>query len=793
MNNFILNIAFIGNYLPRQCGIATFTTSLCESVAAVRPGLSCFAVPITDISEGYDYPDRVRFEIEEKNLESYRRAADFLNSNNPDIVCLQHEYGIFGGDDGIFILSLIRKLRMPIVTTLHTIMQNPSSRQRRILGEIADRSSFVVVMTEKAVELISSVYNVPLSKVRLIPHGIPDMPFIDPSFYKAQYDLAEKTVLLTFGLLSPNKGIEQVIRSLPEIIKVKPETVYIVLGVTHPGLIRHEGEAYRLSLQQLTTELHLEKHVLFRNRFVSADELKEFLVMADIYITPYLYEEQITSGTLAYSFGIGNAIISTPYWHAAELLADGRGILVPFRSPEAIAEAVIRLASNETERNAMRKNAYLAGREMTWPNVARKYVELFTEARVSRQNQITHTQGVRPGAQGGPLGGLFSEEEQNELPKLKLDHIKRLTDDTGIFQHAVYTVPNYNEGYCADDNARALILMILLAAQADEENPEFGRLAGIYLGLLQYAYDENTGRFKNFLNYDRSWVREAASEDSHGRVLWALGVCLGRSGNPGFQGTAAKLFEQGLPIVTQFSSPRAWALSIIAIHEYLERFSGDRLAEGIREELALRLFSLYKKNALPQWPWFEPYLTYDNAKLSHALIRSGSSTGNEEMLEAGMASLKWLMEIQTSPQGHFRPVGSDRVYNRGEEKPLFDQQPLEANSAISACLEACRISGDLFWYREAQRAFRWYLGGNDLSLFVFDAASGGCHDGLHVDRLNQNEGAESTLAFQIALVEMKEAEKRILLEPVAETCFPAGSLGRGSPPGEPIGGKASCR
>lgn len=762
MNKSILNIAFIGNYLPRQCGIATFTTSLCESVAAVRPGLSCFAVPITDTPEGYAYPDRVRFEIEEKNLESYRRAADFLNSNNPDIVCLQHEYGIYGGDDGLFILSLIRKLRMPIVTTLHTIMQNPSARQRRILTEIADRSSFVVVMTEKAVELISSVYNVPLSKIRLIPHGIPDMPFIDPSFYKAQYDLAEKTVLLTFGLLSPNKGIEQVIRALPEIIKAKPETVYIVLGVTHPGLIRHEGEAYRLSLQQLAAELHVEKHVLFRNRFVSADELKEFLVMADIYITPYLYEEQITSGTLAYSFGIGNAIISTPYWHAAELLADGRGILVPFRSPEAIAEAVIRLASNETERNAMRKNAYMAGREMTWPNVARKYVELFTEARMTRYSVTSQNQEIRPLA--GPLGGLFSEEEQNELPRLKLDHIRRLTDDTGMFQHAVYTVPNYNEGYCADDNARALILMVLLTAQADEAYPEFDRLAGIYLGLLQFAFDEKSGRFRNFLNYDRSWVDERASEDSHGRVVWALGTCLGKYHNPGFQGTAAKLFEQGLPIVTQFSSPRAWAFSIIAIHEYLRRFSGDRLADGIREELSLRLFALYKENARAEWPWFETCLTYDNAKLSHALILSGSDTGNETMLEAGMTSLKWLMETQTSPQGRFRPIGSDRVYKRGEEKPLFDQQPLEANSAISACLEARRVSGDMFWYREAQRAFRWYLGGNDLSLFVFDAASGGCHDGLHMDRLNQNEGAESTLAFQIALAEMKEAEKSILLE-----------------------------
>jgi hypothetical protein len=379
---------------------------------------------------------------------------------------------------------------------------------------------------------------------------------------------------------------------------------------------------------------------------------------------------------------------------------------------------------------------------------------------MTRQNQITL-----------PLGGRFSEEEQNELPRLKLDHVKRLTDDTGMFQHAIYTVPNYNEGYCSDDNARALILMALLASQADEEDPEFDRLAGVYLGLLQFAYDEKSGRFKNFLLFNRTWLNETASEDSHGRVVWALGTCLGRYSNPGFQGVAVKLFEQGLPAVTKFNSPRAWAFSILAIHEYLRRFSGDRLVDGIREELSLRLFALYKKNASTEWPWFEPYLSYDNAKLSHALIQSGSDSGNREMLEAGIASLKWLMETQTSPQGRFRPIGSDRVYNRGEEKPLFDQQPLEAHSAISACLEACRISGDMFWHREARRAFRWYLGGNDLSLFVFDAASGGCHDGLHVDRLNQNEGAESTLAFQLALAEMREAEKSILLE-------------------EPLGGKA---
>lgn len=756
MAGTIRTVAFIGNYLPRQCGIATFTTDICESVAAAHPELICFAVPVNDIPEGYAYPPRVRFEIRENDLSSYRRAADFLNINNPDVVSLQHEYGIFGGDDGIYILSLLRKLRMPIITTLHTVLKTPTARQRRIVLEIAERSSFLVVMAEKAVELLTTVYNVPLSKIRLIPHGIPDMPFIDPNFYKDQFGVAGKTVLLTFGLLSPNKGIEQVIRALPDIVRVNPNIVYIVLGATHPSLIRHEGEAYRLTLQRLIAELKIEKHVLFRNRFVSAEELKEFLVMADIYVTPYLGEAQITSGTLAYSFGIGNAVISTPYWHAEELLADGRGIIVPFNSPSAIAEAVNRLVGNDTARNAMRKNAYLAGREMIWPRVANRYVETFEEARMTKQAGNTPIE-------------IFSAEEQRELPEQKLDHIKRLTDRTGIIQHAKYIVPNFGEGYCTDDNARGLVLMVMLAARSEENLPDVDTLTGTYLAALHYAFDAATRRFRNFLRFDRTWVPEVGSEDSHGRALWALGTCLGRSKNAGFQGAAGLLFEQGLATIRDFSSPRAWAFAIIGIHEYLRRFSGDRFVNQIREQLSNRLYELYRLHSKPDWPWFEDELTYVNAKLPHALILSGRWLSNNAMLEAGLASLTWLIKEQTAPSGHFRPIGSTEPYRRGMPRPLYDQQPIEANATISACMEAFRVTGDIAWRKEAERAFRWFLGGNDLSLSVYDAATGGCRDGLHVDRLNQNEGAESTLAFHLALAEMSEIERTITLnEPLAE-------------------------
>jgi len=756
MTNPIQTVAFIGNYLPRQCGIATFTTDLCESIAAAHPRVTCFAVPVNDTPEGYAYPQRVRFVIRENDLASYREAADFLNINNPDVVCFQHEYGIYGGDDGIYALSLLRRLRMPIITTLHTVLREPSPRQRRILIEIAERSSFIVVMAAKAVELLKEVYGLDEAKIRLIQHGIPDLPFIDPNFYKDQFGVAGKTVLLTFGLLSPNKGIDQVIRAMPAIVEGNPNVVYVVLGATHPSLLRQEGEAYRLTLQRLVAELGMEEHVRFRNRFVSQEELKEFLVMADIYVTPYLGEAQITSGTLAYSFGIGNAVVSTPYWHAAELLADGKGILVPFGSPEAIAEAVLRLANDAPLRNAMRKNAYLAGREMTWPKVAGRYVETFEEARLSRRGTGTGREA-------------FPEEEQRELPEHKLDHLRALTDGAGIIQHARATVPLFSEGYCTDDNARALVLMSRLAARAEEAAPDAEAMAGTYLAALHYAFDPSSKRFRNFLGFDRRWAKEQGSEDCHGRAVWALGTCVGLSDDPGLQGAAGILFEQALASVRGFTSPRAWAFSILGIREYLKRFSGDRFAATLREELAERLLALYRAAASPDWPWFEGELTYANARLPHALVICGRALDNAAMTEAGLASLEWLMAEQTTREGRFRPIGSDEPYRRGGPRPLYDQQPIEVASSISACLDALKATGEERWRREAEKAFRWFFGGNDLSLSVYDAATGGCRDGLHVDRLNQNEGAESTLAFHLSLAEMREVEESIALkEPLTE-------------------------
>jgi glycosyltransferase involved in cell wall biosynthesis len=749
IHSTINRIGFIGNYLPRQCGIATFTTDLCEAIAAEYEGTTCIALPVNDLEAGYPYPARVRFELTEKDIDSYRRAADFLNINSVDLVCLQHEYGIFGGRAGSHILALLRELRMPIVTTFHTILHDPDPDQQRVLEEVASLSDRMVVMSERGREFLKQIYGVQPEKIDFIPHGIPDVPFMDPSFHKDLFGVEGKTVLLSFGLLSANKGIETVIAALPAILARHPNVVYIILGATHPQVKRQEGEMYRLSLQWLAQEKGVEGQVIFYNRFVSLEELVEFIGAADIYITPYLNETQITSGTLAYTLGAGKAVISTPYWYAEEMLAEERGALVPFHDPAALAEQVIDLLDNEPKRHAMRKRAYLFGRAMVWPIVARSYMESFKRARAERRHFTPSGFAVKP-----------LDKRPGELPPLKLDHLRLMTDDTGMLQHARFTVPNYREGYSIDDNARALIVSTHLEELGSGEAFE---LASRYLAFIGYAFNTETGRFRNFMDYQRNWLEESGSDDSHGRTLWALGTVLGRSNTPALQSMAGWVLEQALPAILQTTSPRAWAFALIGIHEYLRRFEGDSRANQVRDELAGRLLTLYQNSRSDQWCWYESGLTYCNAVLPQALLMCGQWIPNKAMTEAGLESLRWLGDLQRSDRGHFVPIGSNGFYPRGGVRARFDQQPVEAQTMASACLEAYRNTGDERWRREARRAFEWFLGRNDLNLPVYDPTTGGCRDGLHPDRPNENQGAESTLAFLQTLLELRLAEN--ILQP----------------------------
>jgi glycosyltransferase involved in cell wall biosynthesis len=753
----VRKIAFVGDHLPRKCGIATFTSDLLAAVAAAHPQSQCFAVAVNDIGDGYEYPEVVRFEIEEQDLSSYLRAADFLNISNVDIVCLQHEFGIFGGPAGGHILALLRELRMPVVITLHTILREPRADQRRVMQELISLSTRLVVMVERGRQMLQEIYHAPSAKIDLIPHGIPDVGFVDPTYFKDQFGVEGRVVLLTFGLLSPNKGIEHVLTALPQILAEFPDVVYIVLGATHPNELREHGEAYRLSLEILAKKNKLEKNVIFYNQFVELENLKEFIGAADLYITPYLNEAQITSGTLAYTFGAGKAVVSTPYWHAAELLAEERGVLVPFGDAQAIAREVIGLLRDDTRRHAIRKNAYRIGREMVWSNVAQLYMRSFELSRLEATAQSRKS-----------LATKTLDQKLRELPELKVSHLLRMTDSTGLFQHAIFSIPNFSEGYCTDDNARAFVLAVLLGELGEE--PESVRtLATTYAAFLHHAFDVKVKRFHNHLSFDRRWLDAQGSEDSHARAVWALGMGVGRSPYRSFQIMAGQLFALALPALTEFTSPRAWAFGLIGIHEYLRRLGGDSLVNQTRETLTFRLMELLERNCQPDWCWFERELSYDNAKLAHALILSGQATGQRAVLERGLKALRWLTELQTSENGHFRPIGTNGFYHRGGSRANFDQQPIEAQSTVSACLDAYRATSDFWWYEQAQRAFDWFIGWNDLGLELYSAETGACRDGLHVDRVNGNQGAESTLAFLLSLAEMRLAQNMLtsFKEPIA--------------------------
>lgn len=738
-------IAVVGNYLPRQCGIATFTTDLCEAVATGFPDLSVFAVPVNDREEGYAYPPRVRFELSQGDLNSYRQAADFLNINKVDAVCLQHEFGIFGGPDGSHVLSLLRELRTPVVTTLHTILQCPTPGQRSVLAEIAERSDRLIVMSRKGAGFLRDVYRVPEGKIALMPHGIHDVPFTDPNYYKDNFGVEGKSVLLTFGLLGRNKGIEYVIQALPEVLERCPKTVFLVVGATHPNVLQAEGESYRLSLQRLARKLGVEKHVIFHNRFVTLEELMEFIGAADIYITPYLGREQITSGTLAYALGAGKAVISTPYWYAEELLGDGAGVLVPFKAPDALAHAILHLLEDEAERHAIRKQAYLMGRTMTWPEVAKQYVGIL--------------QSITAGRWGQPHARFAARtlaEKELELPRINLDHLNRLTDDVGLLQHAVGSVPNYWEGYTTDDNARGLVLAVLLGELGPDWSARAARLASRYLAFLWYAFNPANGRFRNVLGYDRQWREEAGSPDAHGRAVSALAMVLGRSRDEGFRRAAGRLFEAALPGAVNLTDDlRPAAYALVGLRDYLERYPGDRAVQNAFQDMGQRLWDCYARNSSDAWPWFEPKLSYVNAALPHALLVAGLRLKRPEMVDGAVKALEWLARLQTAEDGHFAPIGNDGFWDRGGRPAHFDQQPIEAHAMVSACVAAHRATSDDRWNKEARRAFEWFLGRNDLGLALYEPAGGGCHDGLQPEGVNANQGAESTLSFLMALAELR--------------------------------------
>lgn len=743
-------VALLGNHLPRHCGIATFTTHLAGAISSRFPTLGCGVVAINDSGKHYSYGEQVRFEVAESELPSYRRATDFLNIGGFDVLCVQHEYGIFGGKAGSHVLAILRDVRMPVVTTLHTILTTPTPEQRHVMDEVTRLSSRLIVMSQRGAELLHDVHDVPREKIDLIPHGIPTLPNRADS--KRRLGVEDTVQLLTFGLLSPDKGIEYVIDSLPPVIARHPTAAYVVVGATHPHIKQWHGEAYRRSLQLRAHKLGLEKHVVFHDRFVSDEELAEFLSAADIYLTPYLNPEQITSGTLAYAVGTGKAVISTPYRYASELLADGRGILVPWRDASAISAALDGLLSSPLQLETMGARAREYGKDMTWPSVAGRYVASFERAHRERTT-----------ARRSFFAARTSADLPFELPERKLLHLVAMTDDTGLLQHASFSVPRYEDGYCVDDNARALLLTTLMEDAGTKDRATTRALSLRYLAFVSHAFNQKSCRFRNFMSYGRQWLEAAGSEDSHGRALWALGAVVSRCPEPGRKGLGSQLFHAALPTALELGSPRAWAFSLLGIHEYLRAFKGDRGVEAVRKALSHRLLSQFEQNASSDWPWCEDVVTYENARLPQALIVSGNGLGDQMMVDRGLRALTWLSDIQRSPEGDFAAVGSNGFYPRGGHRSRFDEQPVEACASVSACLDAWRVTRDPKWRHEMRRAFSWFLGENHLQASPYDPTTGGCCDGLHAERLNENQGAESTLSFLLALSDMSSLESETRL------------------------------
>ncbi len=732
-------LAFLGTHPPRQCGIAAFTQDLCSSITQQggREG-KFYAAAVTDRPEGYDYPPCVKLEIRQHVQADYVVAADFVNHSPATLLCVQHEYGIFGGTQGSYLLSFLRELGLPVVTTLHTVLAEPDPAAREVMAELAERSDRLVVMSQRALDILSE-QGIGREKLMHLPHGVPDLPFVDPSYYKDHFRVAGRKVILSFGLLSPNKGMEVLIRALPAVVRHHPEVVYLVVGATHPSLLRERGEEYRLGLQRLVHRLGLSDHVIFHNRFVPSEELHEFLCASDLYVTPYLNPEQITSGTLAYALGAGKAVISTPYWYAEEMLADGRGMLVPFADSDALAEAILYLLDNEVEMHAMRKRAYQFGRQMVWPSVGRSYLKLFAELMSSSR---------RTGTAGARRATIISPRS---LPEPSLSHVQTLTDNFGMLQHARRTIPDYRHGYCLDDNARAA----LVAAKFHRltQNPAALRLLQRYLAFTAYCQKPD-GVFCNFISMDRRFLDEKGSDDCQGRTLWGLGYVMA-SGLPTFAAVAKECFDRGL-VVLENLSLRGASYALLGLHYYMETYPGALEVRSWMDRLGEQLMKSYRANAADSWLWFEPILTYHNAVIPQALWLAARHLDNQEWHEVAQESADFLFERCTRG-GRVSLVGNAGWYPKeAKEKAHFDQQPIDAAGLVELAKVAYRLTKQPQYLKRMQRAFDWFMGDNDVGVPLYDPKTGGCFDGLRPDGVNPNQGAESSLSYLMALLTLTE-------------------------------------
>lgn len=726
-----MKIAFVGSYPPRKCGIATFTRDLLESMSSADNKIEPHVVAINNNNETYVYPDNVKYEIRQNHKKDYLEAADFINYRNTDACLLQHEFGIFGGENGVFVLRLIHQLKVPLYVTFHTILKSPNVNEQKIIQEIGKKAKKIIVMSRRAIKYLEKYYGIAPKKIELIEHGVPDLNSRPDDNVKKHLNFGDnRTTLLTFGLLSRNKGIETVLNALPKVIENHPDLLYIIVGKTHPNVIKIDGEEYRNHLMMLTGKNKIRDNVLFINRYVSNAELFNFLLATDIYISPYLNKAQITSGTLSYAVGAGAGIISTPYWHAQELLADGRGRLFNFGDSEALAKILTELLDNPDELTQLRKNAYEYGRNLIWPKIGAQYVDLIKRTTKSK------------------LRIKFKETIINPalLPPFCLNHVKRMTDTTGIIQHAKYSVPKFQDGYCLDDNARALLAVAMAFHQIKE--PEAGELITTYLSYI-FFMQNGDGTFRNFLSYKREFLDEIGSEDSFGRAIWALGHTIRYSLNEAHFQLAKEMFEKARPHFENLQYLRGMANTIAGICHYLKRYPDDTKLRKTLLNLMSKILALYEKECDDNWRWFEPQLTYDNGIIPMALFSAYNELHNKKILKVATDSLKFL-ESLTFRDGHIAPIGSLNWYPKGGRRSQFPQQPIDVMAMTLMYDQAYLATSDKNYIQKMSTAYKWFLGENDLGMPLYDFETCGCMDGLEEYGVNYNQGAESMLAYLIS-------------------------------------------
>ncbi len=723
-------VLFVSTYPPRECGIATFTQDLTEAIdkrffPTIKTKILALNNPETlDL----EYPKNVMYAVEEYDVNKYMQTAQRINEDpRIKLVCVQHEFGIFGGDYGDHLLPFLEILDKPVIVTFHSVLPHPDRQRRIIVRAIAERTKAFVVMTEKAVSILQKEYGV-TTPIVVIPHGIPEVQYKSQEKDKKDLGLEGRIVLASFGMISQNKGYEFVIRSLPKVVKNFPNVLYLIIGETHPVVREREGEKYREMLQKIVKDLKLEKNVEFRNKYHTKSEIIKYLRASDIYVSPSLTPEQITSGTLVYGMGCGRVTVSTPFLHARDIVTPERGRLVKSRKPRTFAAAINRLLAEPEKLKKMERNTYSYTRQMLWQNVGISYGKLFNK-----------------------YINLPEIHFRDKIPAINMNHIRKLTDDFGILRTATFATPDITSGYTLDDNSRALLVCGALYNKQRRNNQI--KLMKIYLDFMKYVQQKD-GRMLNVVQSDFRIDPESWSEEAHGRAIRALGYILTISGLPReLRKQAEKTLTHALKPVSTLQYPRAIASTIAGLHfSNQSKYSEQNI--DLMKQMADRLLVMYQQNSKENWNWFEPVMTYSNGKLPEALLYAYITTQDKKYAETAKEALDFLIE-KTFHGQTFAPVGQKGWFD-GTKKAVFDQHPVEATSMTNSLILAHRIFKKQKYERFAISAFNWFLGKNIRNTVMYNETTGGSFDRLGKKTINSNQGAEATLAYLLARVHLEE-------------------------------------